>query len=105
MVDGEDLLNYLRRRGRFSDPEDSPRPDLILLDLNMPKMNGREALEEIRADPELKRIPVVVLSTSLEPEDVHGSYESGANSYVTKPTTFDALTRRWVLSPAIGPTW
>ena len=91
-MDGEELMHYLRREGRFADPDDSSRPDLILLDLNMPKMGGEEALEAIRSDPELKRIPVVVLSTSLEPGDVHRSYNLGANSYITKPESFEGLT-------------
>ena len=89
--DGEELLDYLNRRGRFSDPTAAPRPGLILLDLNMPRMDGREALREIKADPELRRIPIIVLSTSSAEEDVQHSYELGANCFITKPGTFDRL--------------
>lgn len=88
---GEELLDYLRRRGRFSEPGVAPRPGLILLDLNMPRMDGREALREIKADPELRSIPVVVLTTSKAEEDIVRSYDLGANSYVTKPVTFEGL--------------
>lgn len=89
--DGERLLDYLRRRGAYADPESAPRPALILLDLNMPRKDGREALREIKADPALRHIPIVILSTSAAEADVRGSYELGANSYVTKPGTFDGL--------------
>ena len=89
--DGEELLEYLERRGRYSNPDDSPIPGIILLDLNMPKKDGREALEEIKASPDLRRIPVVVLTTSKAEEDILRSYDLGANSYITKPVTFDGL--------------
>jgi CheY-like chemotaxis protein len=89
--DGEELLDYLNRRGRFSDPKAAPRPGLILLDLNMPRMDGREALREIKADPELRRIPIIVLSTSSAEEDVQRSYDLGANCFITKPGTFERL--------------
>jgi CheY-like chemotaxis protein len=89
--DGEELLEYLGRRGRHALPADSPRPDLILLDLNMPRLDGREALREIKADPELRRIPVVILTTSRAEEDIHRSYDLGANSFITKPVTFLGL--------------
>lgn len=89
--DGEELMDYLHRRGKFSAPGSAPRPGLILLDLNMPRKDGREALAEIKADPSLKRIPVVVLTTSKADEDVLRSYNLGASSYITKPVTFDAL--------------
>jgi CheY-like chemotaxis protein len=88
---GEELLDYLRRRGKFSNPESSPRPGVILLDLNMPRMDGREALKEIKADPELRRIPVVILTTSKAEEDIYRTYDLGANSYIMKPVTFDGL--------------
>jgi CheY-like chemotaxis protein len=88
---GEELLDYLRRRGKFSNPETSPRPGVILLDLNMPRMDGREALKEIKADPELRRIPVVILTTSKAEEDIYRTYDLGANSYIMKPVTFDGL--------------
>ncbi|QRK11693.1 response regulator [Archangium violaceum] len=89
--DGEELLDYLHRRGRFADPKDSPRPGLILLDLNMPRKDGREALKEIKSDPSLKLIPVVVLTTSKAEEDILRSYNLGANCFITKPVTFDGL--------------
>jgi CheY-like chemotaxis protein len=89
--DGEELTEYLYHTGRYSDPASAPRPALILLDLNMPKKDGREALREIKADPELRRIPVIVLTTSKADEDILRSYDLGANSYITKPVTFGAL--------------
>jgi CheY-like chemotaxis protein len=89
--DGEQLLDYLRRRGRWVDPETSPRPGVVLLDLNMPRMDGREALAAIKADPELRRIPIVVLTTSRAEADVLASYDLGASSFIAKPVTFDGL--------------
>jgi CheY-like chemotaxis protein len=89
--DGEELLEYLRRLGRYANPKDSPRPGLILLDLNMPRKDGREALREIKSDPALKNIPVVVLTTSKAEEDILRSYGLGANCFITKPVTFDGL--------------
>jgi CheY-like chemotaxis protein len=88
---GEELLDYLHRRGAYTDKSRSPRPTLILLDLNMPKKDGREALREIRADPNLRRIPIVVFTTSSADADVECVYELGANSCITKPASFDAL--------------
>jgi CheY-like chemotaxis protein len=89
--DGEELLDYLYHRGRFSDPASSPTPGLILLDLNMPRKDGREALREIKADPDLRRIPVVVLTTSKAEEDIYRTYDLGANSFITKPVSFEGL--------------
>lgn len=89
--DGEELLDYLYHRGKFNPPERSPRPGLILLDLNMPRKDGREALQEIKADSELRQIPVVVLTTSKAEEDIYRTYDLGANSYITKPVTFESL--------------
>lgn len=89
--DGEDLLEYLQRRGKYSDKKNSPRPGLILLDLNMPRMDGREALGRIKQDEDLRRIPVVVLTTSKAEEDIYRSYDLGVNSFITKPVTFDSL--------------
>ena len=89
--DGEELMDYLRRRGKYKDPSSSPRPGIILLDLNMPKKDGREALKEIKSDPDLRSIPVVILTTSKEEEDILRSYDLGANSYITKPVTFAGL--------------
>ncbi len=91
--DGEELMDYLHRRGEYSDPRSSPRPGLILLDLNMPKKDGREALDEIRADPELRRIPIVVLTTSEAEEDILRTYELGVNSFITKPVSFEGLVQ------------
>jgi CheY-like chemotaxis protein len=89
--DGEELISYLHHRGVYSDPGSSPRPGVILLDLNMPRKDGREALREIKADPELRHIPVVILTTSQADEDICRSYDLGANSFITKPVTFLAL--------------
>ena len=89
--DGEELMDYLHRRGKHAEPASSPRPGLILLDLNMPRKDGREALAEIKADPELRRIPVVVLTTSKADEDILRSYDLGVNSYITKPVSFQGL--------------
>lgn len=89
--DGEELMDFLRHRGKFADHAVSPRPGLILLDLNMPRKDGREALAEIKADPHLRRIPVIVLTTSKAEEDILRSYDIGANSYITKPVTFEEL--------------
>jgi two-component system, response regulator len=100
--DGEELLDYLHRRGRYTDPEESPRPGLVLLDLNMPRKDGREALREIKGDPDLKRIPVVVMTTSKAEEDIFRSYDLGANSYITKPVTFERLVE---LMKVLGRYW
>jgi CheY-like chemotaxis protein len=89
--DGERLMDYLRHHGEYADCRQSPQPSLVLLDLNMPRKDGREALREIKSDPALRRIPVVVLTTSRAEEDVLRSYDLGANSFVTKPVTFGAL--------------
>ena len=99
---GEELLDYLHRRGAFADPQSSPRPALILLDLNMPRKDGREALRDIKASPALRRIPVVVLTTSSAAEDVNNTYDLGANSFVTKPTSFEGLVEAVRL---IGRYW
>ena len=99
--DGEELLDYLSRRGKYS-KNTAPRPGLILLDLNMPKKDGREALREIKANPELCRIPVVVLTTSKADTDIAKVYELGANSFIAKPVKFDALVSVMKL---IGQYW
>jgi CheY-like chemotaxis protein len=90
---GEELLDYLFRRGKYNTLNGAHRPGLILLDLNMPKKDGREALRELKADPELRRIPVVVLTTSKADTDVDGLYELGASSFISKPVQFDALVK------------
>jgi len=91
VADGEELVDYLLRRGKYEKAISSPRPDLILLDLNMPRKDGREALREIRSHKELRRVPVVVFTTSRADTDIERVYELGANSFVTKPAGFDAL--------------
>lgn len=100
--DGEELMEYLTRKGKYSDPSQSPRPGLILLDLNMPKKDGREALKEIKSDPNLRRIPVVIMTTSKAEEDVFRSYDFGASSFITKPVTFDRLVE---LMRTLGEYW
>lgn len=99
---GVQLLSYLRGDDEFSDRTLYPMPGLILLDLNMPKMDGREALAEIKADPRLRRIPVVILTTSKAEEDMVKGYDLGAASYITKPVTFDALVE---LMRTLGKYW
>ena len=100
--DGVQLLNYLRGNGEYSNRELYPMPGLILLDLNMPKMDGREALAEIKADNRLRRIPIVILTTSKAEEDMVKGYDLGAASYITKPVTFDALVE---LMRTLGKYW
>jgi CheY-like chemotaxis protein len=100
--DGEELLEYLHRRGRYAALNGAPLPGLILLDLNMPRKDGREALREIKSDPNLRRIPVVVLTTSKAEEDILRSYDLGVNSYVTKPVTFQSLVE---LVRVLGRYW
>jgi len=100
--DGVELLEYLERKGKFVDKTTSPRPGLILLDLNMPRMDGREALEAIKGNPNLKGIPVVILTTSKQEEDMVKGYNLGAASYITKPVTFDGLVD---LMKALGKYW
>ncbi len=93
VVDGEELLDYLRHRGQYGQPASAPRPGLILLDLNMPRKDGREALQEIKADAKLRRIPVVVLTTSKAGTDIGRMYDLGASSFIAKPVYFDALVK------------
>lgn len=100
--DGEELMDYLHRRGRYARPEDSPRPGLILLDLNMPRKNGHEALQEIRQHPIFRRIPVVVLTTSQAEADIVRSYDLGVSSFITKPVTFEGLVQ---VMRAFGQYW
>ncbi|NIA30278.1 MAG: response regulator [Actinobacteria bacterium] len=89
--DGEELMDYLHHKGKYTDVNEYPLPGLILLDLNMPRKDGREALQEIKKDPALRRIPVVVLTTSKVEEDILRTYDLGVNSFITKPVTFDSL--------------
>lgn len=92
VTDGRELLDYLRREGAWSDPASSPRPDVLLLDLNMPRMSGREALRLLKQDPALRCVPVVVFTTSDDERDVRDCYEAGANAFVTKPCSIAELT-------------
>ncbi len=87
--DGEELMDYLCRRGNYAKPEESPRPGIILLDLNMPRKDGREALKEIKSDPALRQIPIIVLTTSKTEEDILRSYDLGVNSFIRKPVQFE----------------
>ncbi len=89
--DGEELIDYLSMRGRFANPDDAPRPGVILLDLNMPRKDGREALREIKESADLRRIPIIVLTTSKAEIDIYRSYDLGVNSFIVKPVTFDSL--------------
>ena len=99
---GEELMDYLMRRGQYADPETSPKPGVILLDLNMPRKDGREALREIKSNPDLRSIPVVVLTTSKAEEDIYRSYDLGVNSFITKPVTFDGLVN---VMKTLGKYW
>jgi len=100
--DGEELLDYLNRRGDYKEHANKPLPGLILLDLNMPRKDGREALKEIKANPDFRRIPIVVLTTSKAEEDIVRTYDLGVNSYVTKPVTFETLVE---MIKVIGKYW
>lgn len=105
--DGEELMDYLYHRGRYAkllpDGKDpAPRPGLILLDLNMPKKDGREALKEIKSDPALRQIPVVVLTTSKAEEDIYRTYDLGVNSFITKPVAFESLVE---VMKSLGRYW
>ncbi|HUT08878.1 MAG TPA: response regulator [Thermoguttaceae bacterium] len=100
--DGEELSDYLFRRGRYADGKDAPRPDLILLDLKMPKKDGREVLKELKSHPRFRRIPIVALTTSTAEDDVGYSYDMGVNSYLTKPVTFRALVD---MMDTLGKYW
>lgn len=102
VTDGEDLMDYLYRRGKYAPPGEAPRPGLILLDLNMPKKDGREALRELKSDPDLRHIPIVVLTTSKAEEDIYRSYESGASSFISKPVTFNGLVE---VMKGLGRYW
>ena len=100
--DGVELLEFLRHEGRYTDTDKYPRPSLILLDLNMPRKDGREALQELKNDPKLRGIPVVILTTSKEEEDMLRGYDLGCASYITKPVNFKGLVE---LMRALGRYW
>jgi CheY-like chemotaxis protein len=90
-ADGDEALDYLRRRGKYAKPADAPLPGVVLLDLNLPGTDGREVLAEVKGDAQLRRIPVIVLTTSTDERDVERCYEAGANSYVKKPVDLDGF--------------
>lgn len=100
--DGEELLDYLYCRGKYAHPNNCPSPGIILLDLNMPKKDGREVLREIKADPNLRSIPVVILTTSKAEEDIIRSYDLGVSGYITKPVTFERLIE---IMRVLGQYW
>lgn len=99
---GEELVDYMRGNGEYADRDAYPLPDLILLDLNMPKLDGREALQEIKDDPGLRQVPVVVLTTSQAEEDIYKTYDMGVSSYITKPVTFEDLVE---IMKVLGQYW
>ncbi|HSS48579.1 MAG TPA: response regulator [Thermoanaerobaculia bacterium] len=92
-ADGDEALDFLHRRGKYADPDHAPRPGVILLDLNLPGTDGREVLSEIKKDPDLKQIPVIVLTTSKDERDVEVCYRCGANSYIQKPVDLDGFMK------------
>jgi len=100
--DGQEALDYLYRRERYANPEDSPRPGLILLDLRMPKVDGLEVLRTVKGDSELMRIPVVVLTTSAAETDMARAYDNHANSYLVKPVDFEKFVN---LMETLGYYW
>ncbi|HAV76467.1 MAG TPA: two-component system response regulator [Anaerolineae bacterium] len=100
--DGIELLDYLHGRGEYSNRDTFPFPDLLLLDLNMPRKDGREALKEIKVDPRLKKLPAVVLTTSKADEDILRSYDLGAAGFITKPVTFESLVE---IIKGLGEYW
>lgn len=108
--DGEQLMAYLRREGPFAELKETPYPGIILLDLNMPKKDGREALRELKADQELRRIPIIVLTTSQAEEDIVRTYGDGVSSFITKPVSFEGLVEAvrvicqyWIQIVALPP--
>jgi two-component system response regulator len=100
--DGEQLMNYLLRRHPYEDSKKYPLPGLILMDLNMPRMDGREALNEIKRHPHLRCIPVIVLTTSSSEQDIAHSYKCGVNSFITKPVTYSGLVD---MAHLVGSYW
>jgi len=100
--DGEQLMDYLHHRGQYSDPGQAPRPSLILLDLNMPRKDGREALQEIKTDPKLRQIPIVIMTTSKAEEDILRTYDLGVSSFISKPVTFQSMVE---IMKMLGRYW
>ena len=92
-ADGDEALDFLHRRGDYEDLAAAPRPGIVLLDLNLPGTDGRQVLAEIKGDPALKQIPVVVLTTSNDPRDIDACYRAGANSYIQKPVDMDGFIK------------
>jgi len=109
--DGEEAIDYLYHRGKYQDPATSPRPGMILLDLNLPKVGGLEVLQQIKKDDQLKQIPVIVLTVSQREEDIVRSYDLGVNTYIQKPVEFDnfmrvvnAVHEYWILIATLPPS-
>jgi CheY-like chemotaxis protein len=100
--DGDEALAYLRREGAYTEPSISPRPEVILLDLNLPRMSGHDVLYSLKQDPRFKHIPVIVLTTSGRPDDVRLAYEAGANAYLLKPVEFARFTE---IMAQLGKFW
>jgi len=100
--DGEELMDYLRHQGNYSNPQSAPRPGLILLDLNMPRKDGWEALKEIKADPNLRQIPIVILTTSTAERDILRTYELGGSSFIAKPVVFESMVQ---VMKTLGTYW
>lgn len=102
LADGETALDYLFRRGSYADPQQSPRPRIILMDLRLPRLDGLQVLAEVKSLPDLKHIPVIILTTSAADTDIIGAYEHQANSYLVKPTEFEELIQ---LVKTVGTFW
>ncbi len=100
--DGEELMDYLLHRGNYGDPTNAPHPSLILLDLNMPRKDGREALKEIKTNPNLRKIPIVVLTTSQAEEDILRTYDLGVSSFISKPVGFESMVQ---IMKTLGKYW
>ena len=100
--DGQELIDYLLHEGKYSEVSSAPRPDLILLDLNMPRKDGREALKEIKEHPDLRQIPIVVLTTSKADEDILRTYNLGVSSFITKPVDFQSMVK---IMKTLGDYW
>lgn len=100
--DGEELMDYLLHQGKYCDPQSAPRPNLILLDLNMPRKDGREALKEIKSNPNLRQIPIVVLTTSKAEEDILQTYDLGVSSFIAKPVVFESMVK---IMRTLGTYW
>lgn len=100
--DGDEVLAYLQREGAYKDPGSAPRPDVILLDLNLPRMGGHDVLRRLKQDPRFKQVPIIVLTTSGRPDDVRLAYEAGANAYLLKPVEFARFTE---IMGQLGKFW